>query len=233
MSQTTYYLEFASFLHLTEGLIHRWLYVPRGCAVFYVPERNQHLIRTSLPTSHGFVPVPREGSQTINSPLPPSKGTPFTNLFKFVATLDSSPYLCIQEALRFRREVCEGEEKILRYCTDLATTGGRKTADILGTDVMEETGNLKRCFLANIRLPIPLGSRQNEVEERDAIKIAEWIAGKLVTEYDTYFGIYVHAGKLWARLSAQIYIDLDDVEKGAKALNVLCDRVVQGDYRQV
>ena len=201
--------------------------------MFYVPERNQHLIRTSLPTSHGFVPVPREGSQTITSPLPPSKGTPFTNLFKFVATLDNSPYLCIQEALQFRREFCGGEERILKYCTDLATTGGRKTANILGTDVMEETGSLKRCFFANIRLPIPLGSRQNEIDERDAISIAVWIAGKLVTEYDAYLGIYLHAGNLWARLSAQIYIDLDDIEKGAKALKTLCDRVVQGDYRQV
>lgn len=201
--------------------------------MFYVPERNQHLIRTSLPTSHGFVPAPREGFQTINSPLPPSKGTPFTNLFKFVATIDNSPYLCIREALRFREEVGGGEEKILRYCTDLATTGGRKMADILGTDVMEETGNLKRCFFANIRLPISLGSRQNEVNEREAIEVAQWIAGKLVIEYDAYLGIYVHAGKLWARLSAQIYIDLDDIEKGANALKELCERVVQGDYRQV
>ena len=197
--------------------------------MFYVPERNQHLIRSSLPTSHGFVPVPKEGSQVFRSPLPPSKGTPFTNLFKFVATVDNSSYLCIEEAFRFRKETCGGEKQIMTYCTNLAKEGGRKMAEILGTDLMEGL-NSRRCYFANVRLPITLAGSGTALDVNNAIRIAEWIAEKLVTEKDAYLGIYLHAGKLWARLSAQIYLDLDDIERGSKQLKDLCTRVAAGEY---
>ena len=198
--------------------------------MFYVPKRNQHLIRTSLPTSHGFEPLPREGAQAINNPMPPGKGTPFTNLFGLGATIDNSPYLCFDAALRFRNEICGGEEEIATYCTNLAIDAGRKLADVLGTEGMEEGAALKRCCFANVRLPLALGNGDREVKDKDAVKVAQWIAEKLVTEYDTFLGIYIHGGKLWLRFSAQIYIDLDDVMEGAVALKELCERVALGEY---
>ena len=102
-------------------------------------------------------------------------------------------------------------------------------AEILDTDIMEEVGKSKRCCFANVRLPITLGNGESEINENDAIKVAQWIAEKLAMEHDAYIAIYIHGGKLWTRLSAQIYIDLEDVERGAKVLKVLCERVVRGD----
>jgi len=67
---------------------HKWLFVPRGCAVLYVPERNQGLIRSSIPTSHGF--QPKTGGGGAPSSLPPAQNSEFVNNFWFVGTIDNT-----------------------------------------------------------------------------------------------------------------------------------------------
>lgn len=92
---------------------HKWLLVPRGCAVFYVPQRNQHLIRSTVPTSHGYVPLPDAAPRA--NPLPPTTKSVFVNAFEYIGTLDNSPYLCVKDALDFRERVLGGEARIQRY----------------------------------------------------------------------------------------------------------------------
>ncbi|ETN45268.1 uncharacterized protein HMPREF1541_09099 [Cyphellophora europaea CBS 101466] len=156
---------------------HKWMYTPRGCALLHVPLRNQHLIRTTFPTSHGYVPV----DEDLYNPLPAS-GTksPFVKLFEFVATTDCSPYYCVPAALNFRQNLCPGgEEAIYKYIRDVAQRGADLLAMELGTEVMDDidegrglktmgsyeatdrreanagyTGGLRDCAMANVLLPI-------------------------------------------------------------------------------
>lgn len=132
---------------------HKWLHVPRACAVFYVPSRNQHLVRSTVPTSHGYVPL--DPSKARANPLPPSKKSVFVNNFEYVGTLDNSPYLCVQDAIEWRRTVLGGEERIMKYLKDLARSGGQEVARALGTWVMRnEEDTLGDCGMVNVAMPL-------------------------------------------------------------------------------
>lgn len=191
-----------------------------------MPSRNQHLIRSSLPTSHGFKPLLKPGQPEIFNPLPSANTSDFVNMFQFTATIDPSPYLCIEEALRFRSEVCGGEEKIIKYCTNLAQEGGQRIAERLGTEIMRNEGT---CFV-NIRLPLKVGESYGEVKKSDIFRVIDWFANALVRDYDTFVVLYFHACSFWVRISGQIYLELDDVVWCAGVLKELCERVSKGEY---
>ncbi|TVY55757.1 Hercynylcysteine sulfoxide lyase [Lachnellula cervina] len=208
---------------------HKWLYTPRGCAVFHVPVRNQHLIRTCLPTSHGYyflreVPDPNEKS-------------PFVHLFEFVATIDYTPYVCVPAAIAFRKELCGGEASIREYCWWLARVGGNRVAEILGTSTMNNTTKtLTNCCFSNIELPLTFKrdggqKQQGEFEIDMAPKIKKWLNATAVKEFDTYLQIDFHAGIMWVRLSGQIYLEVKDFEWVGFKLKALCERLTSGEIK--
>lgn len=206
---------------------HRWLFLPRGCCVFYVPIRNQGLIRSSLPTSHGYKPLLRPGQEEIFNPLPSGGRSDFVEMFQFTATVDVSPYLCIEEALKFRRETCGGEEKIMSYCQELARQGGKHAAVVLGTEVMSNDEGT--CF-ANVRLPLKVGEGKDRIKKSEGFLAVSWMTKTLDKEYNTFIPIYIHAGSLWARISGQIYLEPSDLFWGADVLKSVCQRVSVGEH---
>ncbi|PSS05279.1 pyridoxal phosphate-dependent transferase [Coniella lustricola] len=263
---------------------HKWLLVPRACAVLYVPVRNQHLIRSTLPTSHGFVPQDTaEAGLAGKSPLPKSEDgkSAFVAAFEYVGTLDNSPYLCVAEAIEWRSKMLGGEDRIRHYTWSLASQGGEEVAKTLGTWVMQNKENtLTDCAMVNVALPLvvvdegwkqsqdsPMLSevgakvREADVEEaapvnnpepgeeqkedtavaparedetmipfEDAERIWEWMTKVLVDDYRTFIPIYYHAGRFWARLSAQVYLDMADFVWAGATLKELCQRVARKEY---
>lgn len=175
--------------------------------------------------------MPASGDEIFNPLLTDSSDkSPFVLLFEYVATLDVCPYLCIGEALRFRREVCGGEEKIMKYCEEIANEAGRKAAEILGTEMMDnETKTLTKCAMVNVRLPLEVGDGPGQIAEKDMYLVAVWMTAMLVKS-DIYVPVYFHARRFWTRLSGQVYLDLVDFEKGARALKGLCERAKMGQY---
>ncbi|KAF2456850.1 pyridoxal phosphate-dependent transferase [Lineolata rhizophorae] len=218
---------------------HKWLFVPRGCAIFFVPERNQHFIRSTIPTSHGFQPQPRNGGLSSVNPFEPSTKSAFVTNFEFVGTLDNSPYLCIEPALKFRQAL-GGEERIRSYCYHLAREGGQRVARMLGTCVLEnDEQTLGNCCFSNVKLPLELNAVvrvADKINGRDdnastvPFKVRDWLGSTMMREYDTFMALYFYGGAWWVRLSAQIYLEMEDFEWGGKVVQELCTRVMKGDF---
>lgn len=202
--------------------LHKWLHVPRGCAILYVPLRNQHLLRTTFPTGFGFVAQPD----------PPN----FVANFASLGTLDDTPYLCVEAALEWRKKLMwngdVGENAIMTYTRDLARRGGEFVAVLLGTEVLEnDTGTLGACNLTNVRLPLPKSS------EEELTRIGAWIQKTMTFEYHTAVNVFVFSSvtinnsAVWVRLSSQVYLNLLDFEAAGRALKEVCGRAARGEWR--
>ncbi|KAH8602091.1 pyridoxal phosphate-dependent transferase [Bisporella sp. PMI_857] len=207
---------------------HKWLHVPRACAVFYVPVRNQHLIRSSLPTSHGF--VPREGLE--NPSAYEQDKSRFVNEFQWVGTMDGTAYLVVPEAIKWREQVCGGESAIINYTVDLTRKAGSLVAGILGTEVMDNsTHTLTNCNLINVVLPLTASPEKingfQTIDPKVASKAINWIEKTVAEEYKTYIAIIYFQGEWIVRFSGQVYLELSDFEWAGHALKDVCERAAK------
>ncbi|KAI1321695.1 putative aminotransferase family protein [Xylariaceae sp. FL0255] len=212
--------------------LHKWCFVPRGAAVLHVPERNQKLIRTSLPTSHLYRGAPPNGgAEDENS-------NSFVEMFDFTGTADTTNYLCVKAALDFRSKVCGGEAAIQSYCRSVARDGAEAVAQILATDIMDCEGScIRDCNLQNVRLPLAVLSSSSEISDgngkidpKTAAQLIQWFKKTGVAESGFYFQVCFYGGVLWWRLSGIIYVDVDDFKRGAEVLKTLCERASKGEY---
>lgn len=197
-------------------------------------------MRSSLPTSHWYQPLPQPSDPCSHSqepspaanPLPPSTKSNFVQQFEFVGTIDNAALLCVPAALQFRRDVCGGEDAIMRYCWDLAAQGGAAAARILRTEVMDNArGELRyQCAMVMVRLPLEIRKKGGEVdvpapagcEKTGAPQIQSWMCEEMASKHGTFIAILFYHGQWWARFSAQIYLDVSDFEWGAGVLVQLC-----------
>ena len=232
---------------------HKWLHVPRGCAVLYAPRRSQPLLRSTLPTSHGYVPASQPSRPQRVSPMPPNPKPPFVAAFEFVGTLDNAPYLCVKDSIQWRAEVLGGEDRILDYLHDLARRGGERAAAILGTKILEnDERTLVRCAMVNVALPLAVGvgdtaddgaelteaqlEREPGLESLPVVPhaaasaVANWMERVLIDDHNTFIIIYTYRGRFWVRLSAQVYLELDDFEWAGQMLKSVCARAAAGEY---
>ncbi|KAK0224427.1 pyridoxal phosphate-dependent transferase [Armillaria nabsnona] len=188
---------------------HKWLFAKRGSAVLYVPKRNQHIVKSSFPTSSTYIsPKDRTGPN-------------FVEQFEWNGTVDWAPYLSVSAALDFRNWL-GGEGMIDKYCHNLAIEGGKALAKVLNTKVMDEDGQFT-AHMVNVVIPL-------SGDVKPSLELDLMFKNKLLVKYNVYAAHYYHNGMWWARCSAQIWNEVEDFEKLGTALLSVCDEI-QKEYR--
>ncbi|KAF2747891.1 PLP-dependent transferase [Sporormia fimetaria CBS 119925] len=219
---------------------HKWLHTPRGCAVFHVAERNQHLIRSTLPTSWGFIPLSQASAKIINPiPVVGEDKSAFIRNFEFCATIDNTPYLCVPAAIAWRESI-GGEAAIRNYCTSLVQKAAAHVADVLGTEVLDNsTHTMTNCCMATVRLPLDVEELAIVSEKAGIAKgnvgfvVKEWISRTLLKDYDTSMALPFYDNSWWVRLSGQVYLEMEDFEWAAEVLQEVCSRVKAGGFVKI
>ncbi|CAO3614850.1 unnamed protein product [Mucor hiemalis] len=182
---------------------HKWLHAPRGCAVLYVPFRNQRLIHPAI-----------INSAYADHSDPSDKSNTFQDEFAWPGTADFSNFMCINAALEFR-ESLGGEDTIMSYNHSQAIKGGDLAAKVLGTEVMENDDKTLTVAMVNVRIPL------TNPRISDAA-VVQYFIDKLLYEHDCMAPVYKHNNKWYTRFSAQVYTEVADFELVAKAILTVC-----------
>ncbi len=130
----------------------------------------------------------------------------FAAEFDWVGTRDPSAYLAAPEGIAFMREL--GLEEVRAYNHRLAWEAARVLTGRWGTDLATEEAMVGA--MATFPLPARLGStKEDGARLRDALLFEDRIE------------VQVHArqGRLWVRVSAQVYNDMSDIERFAGAVD--------------
>ncbi|KAI9478391.1 MAG: pyridoxal phosphate-dependent transferase [Benjaminiella poitrasii] len=193
---------------------HKWLFAPRGCAILYVPFRNQHLVHPAI-----------INSAYADHSDPSDKTISFQQEFAWPGTNDFSNFMCVNRVVEFRK-MLGGEEAIMKYCNDLAVEGGKTAAKIFSVAIEEEDIILENSentlTVAMVNVKIPLKSVMIGITDAQVI---EMFIDKLLFEHNCMALIYKHNDIWYARLSAQVYNDVSDFEVVAKAILQICKEI--------
>jgi len=139
--------------------------------------------------------------------------------FDWVGTRDPSPFLAAPEGLAFMREL--GVEAVRAYNHGLAWEAGQLLTERWGTRL----GVVESLIGTMVTVPLPEGlgaTKEDAARLRDALLFEDRIEVQL----------HASRGRLWTRVSAQIYNDRDDIERLASAVIARTQAAVKGETRE-
>jgi len=137
-------------------------------------------------------------------------------MFEWTGTTNYPGYLSIQPALDFRQWL-GGEQKINDYCRSLALSGGKLLSELLGTPLLDPTGEFTLNMI-NVGLPLAPNIPNNAITH-------EFFLRNLLEHWRVSAAIFRHNGKWWVRACAQVWNEVSDFEYLAEALKDSCEKL--------
>ncbi|OWB68817.1 catalytic activity protein [[Candida] boidinii] len=193
--------------------LHKWYYVPRGCALLYVDPKHHKNIHTN-PISHTYLD---DGFEFDTEELEKRR---FIDRFIFTGSINYSSYVSVSAAVKFVNETCGGLQNIWDYCNKLAQDSSKLICEKYNTRPFENDDKTLTTMLFNIL--IPLDEKDEEIVAKNSksakfyTELRNFVCDYLLDNYNTYTQLGIHNKKLYVRFSAQIYTDIDDFDKTFK-----------------
>jgi hypothetical protein len=103
-------------------------------------------------------------------------------------------------ALDFR-EWLGGEQKINDYCHSLALSGGKLLSELLGTPLLDPTGELT-LNMVNVELPLSPSIPENA-------NTFGFLLRSLIEGWQVSASVFRHNGRWWVRASAQVWNEVN------------------------
>lgn len=166
------------------GNLHKWLYVPKSCAVVYAAPPMRDMLRPCV-VSHGY-------------------GAGLLAEFAEQGTADDSVVACVPAALEFVRREFGSLDAIWRYQRALLDAGIPLLRAAWGTPSHHDHAGA----LALVQLPLLSKLPQfSPARWEDAPRLmAFWREHHRLT-----LPVWAHEGRFYVRISAQVYVTLDDI----------------------
>ncbi|KAL6942088.1 hypothetical protein ACO0QE_003254 [Hanseniaspora vineae] len=212
--------------------LHKWLNVPKSCAMLYVDPKFHHVVQSIL--------------ISWNYHLKPSKPDMLlVEKFARTGTISYSSYLCVKKAIEFRSIVCGGEENIRNYQISLRQQAVPKISAIWTHDsrdkanILENSTNTLSCpGMFSVRFPLDKHKYKLVYEKllTDASYypvLYKKYVDLVIKKYKTYAPFGVHNKEVYVRFSAQVFNEVQDYVVGAKLIETVLYKIFDQETQKL
>lgn len=240
--------------------VHKWSFAPRGCAIFYVPAQNRHFVPSTLPTSWGWK---AKASSSLATPgvaadeeWAAAWRDPGTDQVSHYLSVDAALDF-VRDRLGGEERVRRYNTSLARIGgAEVARILGTEILDVEG----KEEERLTACMVT-VRLPLvsraigpdatkwvwQMGGEgflfetlQDDFATVSTARLhpvqrltASLTISQSPLHHVQNIPILAHNNRVYARLSAQVWLDVDDFAYAGRALKEVCRRVNEGEMAAV